>query len=65
MADRIPKADQLCRWEMLVGGKWQRCSKLRRHEGTHQCGGVTIGRRALVRLMLARHPTVRRAKARP
>ncbi len=56
--------DQRCRWEMLVAHQWERCSKPRRHEGAHQLGGVTIGRRAIVRLRLQRQPSVRRAKAR-
>ena len=56
--------DQRCRWEMLVQREWERCSKPRRHEGAHQLGGVTIGRRAIIRLRLQRQPTVRRTKAR-
>jgi len=59
-----PVADQRCRWEMLVQHQWQRCSKPRRHDGAHQLGGVTIGRRAIVRLRLQRDPNVRRTKTR-
>jgi hypothetical protein len=67
MPSRMPEGhmtDQQCRWEMLVQHQWERCSKPRRHDGAHQLGGVTIGRRAIVRLRLQRHPTVRRTKAR-
>ena len=53
---------QRCRWEMLVGGDWQRCKKPRRHDGAHQIGTVTIGTRALIRLRMQRQPSVRRAK---
>jgi len=53
-----------CRWEMLASGEWQRCDRPRRHEGVHQIGPVTIGTRALIRLRMQRHPTVRRAKVR-
>lgn len=49
---------------MLVAHQWERCSKPRRHEGAHQLGGVTIGRRAIVRLRLQRQPSVRRTKVR-
>jgi hypothetical protein len=54
--------DQRCRWEMFASGEWQRCEKPRQHEGAHQIGTVTIGTRALIRLRMQRHPTVRRAK---
>jgi hypothetical protein len=56
--------DPRCRWEMLVSGEWHRCSKPRRHPGTHQIGTVVIGTRALIRLRMQRQPSVRRARIR-
>ncbi len=59
------ETEERCRWEMFASGEWQRCAKPRRHDGAHQIGTVTIGTRALIRLRMQRHPTVRRAKGQP
>ena len=64
MGERSRATDERCRWELFASGQWHRCNKPRRHEGAHQLGGVTIGRRAIVRLRMQRNPTVRRTKAR-